>query len=129
MKLSQLFTKTSKNISAQTESINAQLLLRAGFIYQEMAGVYAFLPLGMRVIKNIEGIIREEMDKIGEEIPLPALSSRERWHATKRHDTVDVLMSTRAANEVVNLEESFFTVCSVFVGASTWGFLSLKNEK
>ncbi len=105
MKLSQLFTKTSKNISAQTESINAQLLLRAGFIYQEMAGVYAFLPLGMRVIKNIEGIIREEMDKIGEEILLPALSSRERWHATKRHDTVDVLMSTRAANEVA-LEKS-----------------------
>jgi prolyl-tRNA synthetase len=105
MKLSQLFTKTSKNISAQTESINAQLLLRAGFIYQEMAGVYAFLPLGMRVIKNIEGIIREEMDKIGEEILLPALSSRERWHATKRHDSVDVLMSTRAANEVA-LEKS-----------------------
>jgi len=105
MKLSQLFTKTSKNISAQTESINAQLLLRAGFIYQEMAGVYAFLPLGMRVIKNIEVIIREEMDKIGEEILLPALSSRERWHATKRHDTVDVLMSTRAANEVA-LEKS-----------------------
>jgi prolyl-tRNA synthetase len=99
MKFSKLFTKTSKTISEQTESVNAQLLTRAGFIYQEMAGVYAFLPLGLRVIKNIETVVREEMDKIGSELLLPALSSRERWHATKRHDTVDVLMSTKAANE------------------------------
>jgi len=99
MKLSQLFTKTSKTVSSQVESVNAQLLTRAGYIYQEMAGVYAFLPLGIRVIRNIEKIVREEMDKIGQEILLPALSGRERWHATGRHDTVDVLMSTRAANE------------------------------
>ena len=100
MKLSQLFTKTTKDISSQTESINAQLLTRAGFIHQEMAGVYAYLPLGMKVIKKIEAIIRVEMDKIGEELLLPALSGRERWHATKRHDTIDVLMSTKGANEV-----------------------------
>jgi len=99
MKLSKLFTKTSKNISSQIESVNAQLLTRAGYIYQEMAGVYAFLPLGMRVIKNIENIVRDEMDKIGEELLMPALSGRERWHATKRHDAIDILMSTRAANE------------------------------
>ena len=99
MKLSKLFTKTSKNISAQTESINAKLLIRAGYIYQEMAGVYAFLPLGMRVIKNIESIVRAEIDKIGEELLLPALSSRDRWHATNRHDSIDVLMSTKPANE------------------------------
>lgn len=106
MRLSKLFTKTSKNISSQTESVNAQLLLRAGYIYQEMAGVYAFLPLGIRVIKNIENIVRAEMDKIGEELLLPALSGRERWHATKRHDTVDVLMSTRAANEMALAKHS-----------------------
>ena len=99
MKLSKLFTKTSKNISSQIESTNAQLLTRAGYIYQEMAGIYAFLPLGMRVIKNIENIVRDEMDKIGEELLMPALSGRERWHATKRHDAIDILMSTRAANE------------------------------
>ena len=99
MKLSQLFTKTTKDISSQTESINAQLLTRAGFIHQEMAGVYAYLPLGMKVIKKIEAIIRVEMDKIGEELLLPALSGRERWHATKRHDAIDVLMSTKGANE------------------------------
>lgn len=99
MKLSKLFTKTTKDISSQTESINAQLLTKAGFIYQEMAGVYAYLPLGMKVIKKIEAIIRAEMDKIGEELLLPALSGRERWHATERHDTIDVLMSTKGANE------------------------------
>ena len=99
MKLSKLFTRTSKNISAQTESINAKLLIRAGYIYQEMAGVYAFLPLGLKVIKNIEGIVREEIDKIGEELLLPSLSGRDRWHATNRHDSIDVLMSTKPANE------------------------------
>lgn len=106
MKISALFTKTSKNISAQTESVNAKLLIRAGYIYQEMAGVYAFLPLGIKVIKNIEKIVRIEMDKIGEELLLPALSGRERWHATKRHDTVDVLMSTKAANEAALAKSS-----------------------
>ena len=105
MKFSQLFTKTSKTVSEQTESKNAQLLTRAGFIYQELAGAYAFLPLGWRVIRNIEAIVREEMDKVGAELRLTALSSRERWHATKRHDTVDVLMSTKAANQAA-LEKS-----------------------
>jgi len=99
MILSKLFTKTTKNVSSQIESVNAKLLIRAGFIYQEMAGVYAFLPLGIKVIRNIEGIVKKEMDKVGEELLMPALSGRERWHATKRHDSIDVLMSTRAANE------------------------------
>ena len=57
MKLSQLFTKTSKNISTQTESKNAQLLQRAVFIYQEMAGVYAYLPLVLLVIDTISSIV------------------------------------------------------------------------
>lgn len=100
MKLSQLFTKTTKSISEQTESINAQLLTRGGYIYQELAGAYAFLPLGWRVIRNIESIVRAEMDKIAVELHLTSLSPRERWHSTKRHDSVDVLMSTKAANEL-----------------------------
>lgn len=99
MKFSQLFTKTTKTISEQTESVNAQLLTKGGFIYQELAGAYAFLPLGWRVIRNIEAIVRSEMDKIASELHLTSLSPRERWHATKRHDSVDVLMSTKAANE------------------------------
>lgn len=99
MLLSKLFTKTTKDVSSQIESTNAKLLTRAGYIYQEMAGVYAYLPLGMKVIRKIEDIVRKEMDKVGEELLLPALSGRERWHATNRHESIDVLMSTRAANE------------------------------
>ncbi len=100
MKFTQLFSKTQKTVSAETESINAQLLTRAGFIYQELAGAYAFLPLGWKVIQNIEGIVREEMDKIATELHLTSLSPKERWQATNRHDSVDVLMSTKAANEI-----------------------------
>jgi len=98
MRFSQLFSKTSKSVSKETESINARLLTQAGFIYQEMAGVYAFLPLGWRVIQRIEAIVREEMDKISTELLLPSLSPAERWRATDRHDHIDVLMGTHAAN-------------------------------
>lgn len=100
MKLSQLYTKTSKDVSAQTESKNAQLLTRAGFIYQEMAGVYAYLPLGLKVIQKISAIVREAMDAISTETLLPALSPTERWHNTDRLETIDVLISTKGANKL-----------------------------
>ena len=59
MKQSQLFTKTQKNAPKDEVSLNAQLLIRAGFINKEMAGVYAYLPLGLRVIEKIKGMKRE----------------------------------------------------------------------
>ncbi len=65
MRQTQLFTKTQKENPADEASINAELLIKAGFISKEMAGVYSYLPLGLRVIKKIENIIREEMDAIG----------------------------------------------------------------
>ncbi|MCD5396859.1 MAG: hypothetical protein LRZ98_01855 [Candidatus Pacebacteria bacterium] len=65
MKQSELFTKTTKTIPADEISKNAQLLIQAGFIYKEMAGVYTFLPLGLKVIEKISNIIQEEMNKIG----------------------------------------------------------------
>ena len=65
MRMSQLFTKTNKTAPAEEVSKNAQLLIRAGFIYKEMAGVYAYLPLDKRVLDNIVQIIREEMNVIG----------------------------------------------------------------
>jgi len=65
MKQSQLFTKTQRNISSEEISKNAQFLIKGGFINKEMAGVYTFLPLGLRVFKKFEEIIREEMNKIG----------------------------------------------------------------
>lgn len=82
---SQLFTKTLKEAPKDEKSINAQLLLRAGFVHKEMAGVYTFLPLGLRVLKNIENIVREEMDKIsGQEILMPVLQPKSLWEKTDR---------------------------------------------
>lgn len=99
MKLSSLFTHTFKNTSADLESRNAQLLTRAGFIRQELAGVYSYLPLGLRVLNKIEEIVRSEMDKIGNEVLMPALSPKENWKTTGRLDTVDVLFQASGAND------------------------------
>ncbi len=92
MRISTLSTKTIKDISRNDVSRNAQLLARAGYINRLMAGVYSFLPLGLRVLNNIENIIREEMDAIGgQEILMPALQPKDIWEQTGRWDTVDVL--------------------------------------
>ncbi len=99
MKYSQLPIKTSKTVSGELSSKNAKLLTQAGFIHQEMAGVYTFLPLGLRVLKKIEKIIREEMDTIGAEVLMTTLAPIENWVQSKRFDSVDVLMKTTPANE------------------------------
>ena len=84
MLLSQLFSKTSKETQSDASSVNADLLTRGGFIQKEMAGVYSYLPLGWRVLRKIEDILREEMDPIGNEVFLPAISPRESWEKTGR---------------------------------------------
>lgn len=82
---SQLFTKTLKGIPKDEKSINAQLLLRGGFIYKEMAGVYTYLPLGLRVLRKIEEIIREEMENIGaEELLMSIFQPKKIWEETGR---------------------------------------------
>lgn len=82
---SRLFTKVQKTVPIEERSVNAQLLIRAGFIDKLMAGVYSFLPLGWRVLKKIENIIREEMNTIGgQEVFLPALHPRHLWEQTNR---------------------------------------------
>jgi prolyl-tRNA synthetase len=97
MLLSQLFTKTSKDVASDADSINADLLTRAGFIHKTMAGAYSFLPLGLKVLKKIEGIIREEMDAIGaQELLLSALSPKESWVKTDRWDSFDALFKVSA---------------------------------
>jgi len=98
MKYSQIFTKTEKQ-AKEYDSLNATLLIKAGFIYQIMAGAYTFLPLGLRVLNKIEQIVREEMDKIASEISMTALAPKSLWETTGRINTVDVLMKTVAANE------------------------------
>ncbi len=87
MLLSHLFTKTSKDAVADAKSVNAELLTRAGYISKTMAGVYSFLPLGLKVLRKIEQVVREEMDAIGgQEIVMSALAPREYWEKTGRWD-------------------------------------------
>lgn len=100
MRQSHLYTKTRKESPADEVSKNAILLTRAGYIHKEMAGVYTFLPLGLRVLKKIEDIIRLHMNTVGNELLMPSLSPEERWAATGRLDTIDVLMKTIPANQV-----------------------------
>ncbi len=85
MRQSQLFTKISKELPKDEASVNAQLLIRAGFVDKLMSGVFSFLPLGLIVQKKIENIIREEMSEIGgQEVSLPALCPKENWQLTDR---------------------------------------------
>ena len=101
MQVSHLFTKTLKNAPADEVAKNAQLLIRAGFVHKEMAGVYDYLPLGKKVLENITQIIREEMDAVGgSEISLTALQSKGPWEASGRWDdaVLDVWFKTKLAN-------------------------------
>ncbi|HEY2138239.1 MAG TPA: aminoacyl--tRNA ligase-related protein [Xanthobacteraceae bacterium] len=100
MRASQLFTRTNKDASREDVSRNAQLLTRAGYIDRLMAGVYSYLPLGLRVLNRIEDIIREEMNRIGaQEVLLPALQPREIWERTGRWDKVDVLFKLQGQGD------------------------------
>ena len=91
MKLSQSFTKTLRNAPKDETARSAQYLIRAGYVFKEMAGVYDFLPLGLRTLKNIEQIIREEMNKIGaEEVQLSTLQNPELWDKTGRWSDQEV---------------------------------------
>jgi prolyl-tRNA synthetase len=91
MKQSQLFTKTRKEAPKDEVSKNAELLVRAGFIHKEMAGVYAYLPLGLRVVEKIKNIVREEMNAVGgQEIIMTALQRKELWEITDRWDDKNV---------------------------------------
>src|SRR3989338_2296734 len=84
---SKLFYKTNKNRNANADSVSHDLLTRAGYIDQLMAGVYSFMPLGFLVFKKIENIIRQNMVAIdGQEILMPALNSKENWVKTGRWD-------------------------------------------
>jgi prolyl-tRNA synthetase len=101
MKQSDLFTKTRREAPKDEVSKNAQLLIRAGYIHKEMAGVYDFLPLGLRVLNKIVGIIREEMNAIGgQEVHLSALQDKAKWEATNRwdDDVLDIWFKTKLKN-------------------------------
>jgi prolyl-tRNA synthetase len=97
MRVSKLFTKTLKNAPADEVAKNAQLLIRAGYVYKEMAGAYAYLPLGIRVVEKIKQIVREEMNAIdSNELIMTGLQRRDVWEKTGRWDdkVVDVWFKT-----------------------------------
>ena len=85
MRQSKLFTKTRKEAPADEVSLNAQLLIRAGYVHKEMAGVYAYLPLGLRMLEKIKTVVREEMNAIGgQELIMTSLQRKELWEKTDR---------------------------------------------
>ena len=101
MRASQLFAKTTKNLKVDETSRNARLLIKAGFIDKQMAGVYCFLPMGKMVLDNIIRIIREEMDVAGgNEISMTALQPKDLWQASGRWDdkVLDVWFKTKLAS-------------------------------
>ena len=105
MRQTQLFTKTQKEAPADEQAKNAQLLIRAGFVHKEMAGVYQLLPLGLMVVQNIKQIVREEMAAIGtNEMIATNLQPKTVWAKTGRwdDDVVDVWFKSelKAGGEV-----------------------------
>lgn len=102
MRVSHLFTKTSKTAPSDEVAKNAQLLIRAGFVYKVMAGVYAYTPLGLRVLEKIKQIVREEMNAVsGQELIMTNLQKSETWETTGRWDdeAVDVWFKTKLKDD------------------------------
>ncbi len=105
MRQTKLFTKTRKEAPADELAKNAQLLIRAGYVHKEMAGVYAYLPLGLKVLEKIKQIVREEMNAISsQELIMTSLQRKELWESTGRWDdeVVDVWFKSelKAGGEV-----------------------------
>lgn len=123
MRISHLFTKTSKTVPADEVAKNAQLLIRAGFVYKVMAGVYAYTPLGLRVLENIKQIVREEMNGVrGQELIMSSLQRKETWETTGRWDdeVVDVWFKSQLKDETPvgfgwSHEESIMEMMQQFV--------------
>ena len=124
MRLSKTFVKTLREAPKDETAKNGALLTRAGYIHKEMAGVYDFLPLGIRVMENIKNIIRDELNKLGcEELQMTALQNPEPWEKTGRFSdqAVDIWFKTNLASggelglaptheePVVNLMKSYIS--------------------
>ena len=87
MRMSQYFLPTLKETPAEAQIVSHRLMLRAGLIRQTSAGIYAWLPLGFRVLKNIERIVREEQDASGaQEVLMPTIQSADLWRESGRYD-------------------------------------------
>lgn len=103
MRMTQLFTKTRREVPRDEVSRNAQLLIQAGYIYKEMAGAYVYLPLGLRVLNKICDIIREEMAAVGgQEMFLTVLQNKELWERSGRwsDEVVDDWFKSKLKNDL-----------------------------
>lgn len=97
---SHLFTKTVREAPKDELTANAKLLARAGMVDKLMAGVYSYLPLGLRVLRKIERIVREEMDAVGgQEVLMPTLHPKTIWQKTGGWDSIDVLFKIKSRTE------------------------------
>src|SRR4051812_12819627 len=94
-----LVGKTNKTAKTY-DSINATLLEKGGYIEPLMSGVYSYLPLGLKVLRKIEAIVRAEMNALGaQEILMPALHPKQNWDTTGRWNTVDILFKLKGAGD------------------------------
>ena len=101
MRLTKTFIKTLRDAPKDETATNGALLTRAGYIHKELAGVYDYLPLGLKVIENIKSIIREELNALGcEEVSMAALQNPEPWEATGRwlSEKIDIWFKTEASS-------------------------------
>ena len=104
MRLDKIFTKRLHAIPSDADTNGHQIALRGGYIYQTGAGVYTFTSLGLKVLRNIENLIRSEMDKLGcQEILMPITSPASLWKESNRYDSVDILLKfkNRVENDFV----------------------------
>jgi len=123
MRTSQLFTKTRRDAPADEVAKNAQLLIKAGFIHKEMAGVYSLLPLGLKVVENLTAIVEEEMNAVGGvQMKTSALQNKEVWEKTNRWDdkVVDNWFKTKLKNNTelglsFTNEEAYSSIVKNFV--------------
>ena len=97
MRWSQYFIPTLKESPADAEILSHKLLLRAGLVRKLTGGLYTFLPLGLRVLRKIENLIREEMNRAGAiEVLMPALQPTDIWRQSGRYETAsDVLYKAK----------------------------------
>src|SRR3954468_17678960 len=119
MRLSRPLVRTLREPPADAEAVSHQLLVRAGYIRRVASGVYAFLPLGLRALRNVERIVREEMDGAGaQEVLLPALHPVELWRQTGRDRSMaDVLLTVEGKGGTYVLGPTHEEAVTTVVGA------------
>ena len=102
MKASHFFISTLKEAPADAEIVSHKLMMRAGMIKKLGAGIYSYMPVGLRVIRKVENIVREEMNRAGAvELLMPVVQPAELWQETGRWDKMGLeLMRVKDRHEI-----------------------------